>query len=297
MLALAWVPARAQVLIGEFPLRGNLNNNVPGGSSLVSLGGQITALGYVFGANQGLTFASSALNPTNYSIELSFNFTTVSGYTKITDFQNLSTDSGFYQLNGSLNFYGFGDIRTATQTDFIGGSTVDVVLTRDGATGTVVGYVNGQQRFTFVDSSNFAVVATPSNTFNFLVDDHATGQREASGGTLNYLRVFNGALTASQVSALFAAGAPSAVPEPATVWLLALGVLGLLAAGTRVAHEREPLTFRRGRFGLFRELHGTRHGTMFPSYHEPQRPPRPAPRRTRGLAARAARTGSGELTR
>ena len=237
MLALAHVPARAQVLLGEFSLKGNLNNNVPGGPSLVpvsfnGISGQITALGYVFTANQGLTFTSSALNPTSYSIELSFNFTTVSGYTKIADFQNLSSDAGFYQLNGSLNFYGAGNIATAIQTDFIGGSTVDVVLTRDGATGTVVGYVNGvngQQRFTFVDSSNFAVVATPSNTFNFLVDDFRTSQGEASSGTLNYLRVFNGALTSNQVSALFAAGAPSAVPEPATVWLLALGALGLLA--------------------------------------------------------------------
>ena len=48
-----------------------------------------------------------------------------------------------------------------------------------------------------------------------------------SSGTLNYLRIYNGALTSSQVSALYTTGAPSPVPEPAaTATLLALGMLG-----------------------------------------------------------------------
>jgi hypothetical protein len=238
VLASALAPARAQVLIGEFALNSSLNNNVPGGPSLALLpfagvSGQITALGYVFARNQGLTFTSPALNPASYSIEFSFktNLDTPSSWSKLVDLAGLNSDAGLYIHNSGgerLQFYPQPDGNPA---DFTVGPSFDVVLTRDGVTGTVRGYVNGQLRFSFTDSSSQAVVSAANNTLTFFVDDHNTGQNEVSGGTLNYLRVFNGALTSTQVSALFAAGAPSAVPEPATAVLLALG--GVVLVGWR----------------------------------------------------------------
>ena len=224
VLAVALAPARGATLIAEFALRGNLNDNLAG-PALVSLGGQITALGYVFAANQGLTLTSPALSPTNYSIELSFKFDATSGWRKIADFHNLADDTGFYQYFGNLNFY---NVVTASQTDFSSGVDVHVVLTRDSASNTVTGYVNGVQRFSFVDSSPLATVTAPNNQLTFFVDDFATSQNEASSGTLNFLRVYNGALTAADVAALYAAGSPVAVPEPSTAMLLALGAAGLL---------------------------------------------------------------------
>ena len=220
LFALAFAPLRGAVLINEYALRGNLNDNL-GGTPLTSLGGQITALGYVFAANQGVSLSIPFLSFSNFSIELSFKFDAVTGYRKIADFKSLAEDMGFYVLNGSLNFY---PVTTAPQVDFTPGTNVVVALTRDGASGIVTGYVNGQQRFSFLDTTTLAVTTpgVPSNLILFK-DDTATGGNEASGGQLNYLRVYNGALTSTQVSALYAGGAPQAVPEPQAVLLLMLG--------------------------------------------------------------------------
>ena len=220
LLALAFAPARGAVLINEYALRGNLNDNL-GGTPLTSLGGQITSLGYVFAANQGVSLSIPFLSFANFSIELSFKFDAVTGYRKIADFKSLVEDMGLYVLNGSLNFF---PVTTAPQVDFTPGTNVVVALTRDGTTGIVTGYVNGQQRFSFLDTTTLGVTTpgVPSNLILFK-DDTATGSTEASGGQLNYLRVYNGALTSTQVAALYAGGAPQAVPEPAAALLLLLG--------------------------------------------------------------------------
>jgi hypothetical protein len=218
-VVLAALPSRAAVLIHEYALRGSLNDNL-NNTSLVGLGGQITALGYVFATNQGLTLTSPLLTPSSYSLEFSFRLNETSGYRKIADFQGLVADAGLYQLSGNLAFF---PAITSGVTDFASGSVVHVVLTRDASTQVVTGYVNGQQRFSFVDTGQLAVATGPNNRLTFFVDDRVTGSNEASGGTLNYLRVFNGALTAGEVGTLAAAGPPLAIPEPTTVALLSVG--------------------------------------------------------------------------
>lgn len=227
--SLAATRALAAVVVHEYALRGTLDDN-QGGTSLASLGGQITALGYVFAANQGLTLSSSALSPANFSLELSFKFNDTGGYRKIADFHDRADDSGFYQLNGSLNFY---PVVTADTADFVADTNVHVVLTRDGTSNLVTGYVNGQQRFAFTDTSPLATITAANNKLTLFADDYATGEREASGGTVNYVRVFNGALTATEVDALFTGGPPSAVPEPSTWVLLGAGGVILAAASRR----------------------------------------------------------------
>lgn len=237
LLALSLAPGRAAVLIGEFALQGSLNNNVPAGPALVllpfsSVSGTITASGYVFGKDQGLTFTSPALTPASYSIELSFklNLDSPATWSKLVDLSGVgSNDGGLYVHNNGgfrLQYYPQAE---GIAGDFSAGTNVEVVLTRDGATNTVSGYVNGLFRFSFIDSSNQAVI-TAANTLTFFVDDHATSQNEVSSGTANYLRIYNGALTAGEVTALYAAGAPTAVPEPAaSAVFLAVSAAGVLA--------------------------------------------------------------------
>lgn len=227
VLALVIWPARAQTtLLGEFALKGSLANNVAGGPSLISLGGTITANGYVFGIDQGLTFTSASLSTTSYSIELSFksNLDSTRSWSKLVDVAGQNSDNGLYIYNSGgyvLQFYNFAQSPSA---DFTAGTNVDVVLTRDSG-GVVTGYVNGVQRFSFTDGTNQAVITATNKTLYFFVDDTIQNS-EASSGTANYIRIYSGTLTASEVSALYASGAPSAVPEPAATGLL-IGVAAL----------------------------------------------------------------------
>lgn len=220
-------PLRAAILIHEYALRGSLADNL-GGSPLTAIGGQITALGYVFAANQGLSFSSKSFTPSSYSIELSFKLDSTAGSTKIVDFHNLASNPGLYQQNGRLTF---APEASSSLLDFTPGTNVHVVLTRDGATNLVTAYVNGQQSFSFHDSRSLASPPGFSNKLNFFLDEKSGAQ--ASGGTLDYLRVFNGALTASEVQALFVGGPPVMIPEPSTVALLSVGALTTAAAASR----------------------------------------------------------------
>jgi hypothetical protein len=117
---------------------------------------------------------------------------------------------------------------TAGTPDFTAGVQSVVVLTHDGT--TTSGYVNGVQRWTFAGSNNS--LANISSVLQVLQDDHATGQREASGGFLDYLRVYDTALSAEEVGALTP---PGAVPEPAS-WALMLTGFGL--AGVAIRRQR-----------------------------------------------------------
>ena len=218
-LVLLHLPLGAAVLVHDYTLRGTLEDRL-GGDALTALGGQITSLGYIFSENQGLAFSSRAFTPADYSLELSFKFDSPAGTSKIMDFHNLTSDPGLYQTDGALAFR---PAATATVPDFTAGIDLHLVLTRDAASKVVTAYVNGEQRFSFVD--NLALATTPgfSNRLAFFVDD----ETNASGGTANYIRVFNGALTGNDVSTLFAAGHPSVVPEPSTFILLTIGTAAL----------------------------------------------------------------------
>jgi hypothetical protein len=224
-LVLLHAPARAAILIHEYALRGSLEDTL-GGDSLTALGGQITALGYVFAANEGLAFSSRIFNPSAYSIELSFRLDDTKETTKIVDFHSLAADPGLYLQEGKL---AFNPTATGTFSDFTADTDVHVVLTRDGATNLFTAYVNGEQRFSFHDDLFMATPPGFSNKLGIFVDTEFDG----SGGTANFLRIYNGPLNASEVSALFAALPPSVVPEPSTFVLLAMGGLTLALKSRR----------------------------------------------------------------
>ena len=229
-LVLACTPGRAAVLLHEYALRGSLTDTT-GENTLTAFGGDITALGYVFAANAGVTFSSRAFTPTDYSIEFSFGLATTSGVTKLLDFHNLTADAGLYSRGGSLSF---DPGAASTGPDFAAGTNVHVVLTRDAATNLVVAYVNGEQRFSFHDDLSLAATPGFSNKLSFFVND--SNEPNASGGTLNYLRVFNGALSAGEVSLLYSAGPPNVVPEPPALVLVGMGAI--LALATRFGKRR-----------------------------------------------------------
>ena len=57
---------------------------------------------------EGLSL-SGAINGSNYSIEMDFEFGSTSGYRKIIDFKDLAADTGLYNYSTELNFYNEAD--------------------------------------------------------------------------------------------------------------------------------------------------------------------------------------------
>lgn len=225
-ILLGAVPTIAASLIHDYQFQNSLADSL-GGPSLTSLGGTVGAGEYAFGAQQGLSLsgALTASQIGNYSIYMDFEFNDLSGYKKIVDFKNLASDNGLYNLSSDLNYYNFS---FGADGAFTAGSFAQVVLTRDSASGLVTGYVNGLEQIQFTDTTSDAVFNAANNVINFFQDDNVTGGRESTSGAVSEIRIYDGALTASQVAALTAA------PEPMSLVLTGAGLLLCIARGRKL---------------------------------------------------------------
>jgi hypothetical protein len=213
--------ASAATLIHLFEFEGNLNDSL-GGSALVANGGTVNPNNYTFAPTQGLSLSSwvgTASDAGNYTMDLSFKFTAAGGFAKIIDFKDRGSDLGLYRENPSmLLFYtGSGGPEGAFPLD----TYLRVVLTRDGATNDVTGYVDGVQQFSFNDVDERAVFSAADNILRILRDDGDGG--ENGTGEINQFRIYSGAMTAPEVLAL---GGPKPIPEPSVALLGSVVLLG-----------------------------------------------------------------------
>lgn len=155
----------------------------------LSWGGTLVAgTGYVFGRNQGLDLSRALANPANYSIRMIFSLDDTSGFRKLCDIQDLSSDQGWYNINGHVQFY---NEPAGTSPVFSPSVFRDVLVTRDGSTGRVKGYVDGNLEVNFIDSAGAGIFNGPNNIIHFFQDDFATSQSEASGGSVKRIEIFN----------------------------------------------------------------------------------------------------------
>lgn len=215
-------PARSAVLIHDYTLRGTLDDRLTG-PALVAMGGQITALGYVAVQSQGLRLTSPSLTVADYSVEFAFRHNSANGNMKLLDLHGLTDLTGLYEDNGRLTF---SPGAAAAAANIASGTDLHVVLTRDCLSHQVSAYLNGQQVFAFTDPAGVAVVAS-NRELNFLRDNFNISPTDPAGGTIQSIRIYNGALTAGEVSNLFAAAVPLPVPEPSTVALLLAGLAAI----------------------------------------------------------------------
>ena len=218
--ALFAMPVQAAV-IGDFRLDGSTANQA-GGALTLTTDGSLGATGIAFDANEG-TLISGFAGQTDYSVELRFSFDTLSGYRKIANVPGVGSDAGLYNLNSSLNFYPVG----SSAPVFTAGQLATVVFTRNAA-GDFNGYVNGAAVLSFTNAG----LTTLPNALWLLRDDTATGGSESSSGFVDYIRVYDTALTAQQVAGLAPPGPVNAVPEPGA-WALMIAGFGLAGAAAR----------------------------------------------------------------
>src|SRR4029079_3398888 len=122
---------------------------------LVPAGGTLGPTSYSFGLNQRLSLSNALSDSGNYSIETIFNFSDVLSFRKILDFKDRTSDSGLYDLNTSVQLIPIASAGPAGA--FAPNVDIRLILTRDGGTGQAVGYINGVQQFTVIDSSSVAV--------------------------------------------------------------------------------------------------------------------------------------------
>jgi PEP-CTERM motif len=200
-----------------YDLNGSFADSL-GGNSLVGLGGALGPTGYSFGPNQGLSLDLTGIvsDAGPYTIEIDFSFTDTSGYRKILDFDNLAADAGLYNLSTDVNVFNAAFSPSGVIEDNI---LADLIISRTAA-GHVTVSVDGKHYLGFDDTTNITKFGA-GNIANFFVDDNVTGQREASGGFVDFIKISD------------TASVTPGVPEPSTWVMMLLGFAGLGYAGFR----------------------------------------------------------------
>jgi hypothetical protein len=176
-------------LIHNYELNGTYADSL-GGPPLDPNGGTLGPNGYTFAAGQGPSL-SGVVPSSHYSIEMGFYIDVTSGFKKLVDFKDLTSDYGLYDLTGALNFY---PVVTGPSGAFSPSVPVTLLLTRNGGDGELRAYVDGGLQLSFFDSGNIATFTGTNNIAHFFRDDTVTSV-ENSSGFLDFVRIYDQPIT------------------------------------------------------------------------------------------------------
>jgi hypothetical protein len=218
VLVLGPGPARAAAVAADYRFQNSFASSVGTVPDLTEIGhgsgsfadedvlsATRTVLRFPRGNGVVLSPATGVINTGEYTIEVLFRFHRIESWRKIIDFKNGTDDSGLYSLDGHLNFF---PTEIATSRSIEADTYAQVVLTRV-ASGKVAGYVNGVRQFSFRDVDGFAVI-DPDDTLRFFKDDKITRGEQAKGA-VSRIRLYDGALTPTEVAALACQQIPNAI--------------------------------------------------------------------------------------
>jgi len=153
----------------------------------------------------GFTVQTNAPTGDTYTIALKFSFSDVNGYRKIIDYQDRTSDNGFYFLSGVLMFYP-GD--SGSQA-YPANTVLDLVAVRDASVtpATFTVYAVGPdgvlvQQFSYEDPGGYAIpqASGPGSILGFFFDDSVTGREATRTGRVYSMKVWNDvALTEQEI--------------------------------------------------------------------------------------------------
>ena len=152
-----------------------------------------------------------------------FSFDAVSGYRRILEVKNPTSEYNLYDLNGQLIFYPVASSPTVTIAP---SNYVQVAITHDASSNTVA-YVNGVQQFSFVDSSLYGTLSGSPQVLRFFKDNTT----EDGSGTIARIRLYDKVMPPFQVAGLDRLPGGPAAPLFLTPYVNT-GVLNLPAALT-----------------------------------------------------------------
>ena len=156
----------------------------------------------------GFRVSTAAPIGDTYTLALKFSFDEVNGYRKIVDYENQTSDNGFYFYDGYLEFYPFSEQSPST---YPAGTVLDLVAVRQstgGVSGTFTVYAVGTdgnltQVFTTNDPTGESLAignGAGGTLLGFFFDDNAVSGEATSAGKVYDLRIWSGtALTPEEL--------------------------------------------------------------------------------------------------
>lgn len=206
-------------LVHQYELNGNLKD-AKGGADLLSFDGAMGANAYGFTENQGLQlqFALGSV----YTIDMEFRLAgDKANYQRLLNFQYETGDHGLYVSTNTFCFYRGSCLKGDT---FKTNQDIRLTVTRDSSS-LVSFYQNGAKLFSFQDGlgrsgqTDLTDLANPARKrwLSFFKDD---GAGEWATGSVDFIHLYDNALSQQEVLALQAAD----VPEPASLGLAGAGL-------------------------------------------------------------------------